>query len=118
MEPNQKQQDVIKSTKENRITLVEAPPGTGKTYTAVCTALEFVKEEKERNINYKKKVLILTFSKNAKAQIIKQFELLNDVENRYEKNIEISNYHSFYQKYIWAYSKYLGATRCNMKSIA
>lgn len=107
MEPNQKQQEVMKSTKENRITLVEAPPGTGKTYTAVCTALEFVKEEIEKNVNYKKKVLILTFSKNAKAQIVKQFELLNNFENKYEKNIEISNYHSFYQKYIWAYSKYL-----------
>lgn len=107
MEPNQKQQEVIKSTKENRITLVEAPPGTGKTYTAVCAAVEFVEEQIESNKNYNKKVLILTFSKNAKAQIVKQLETLIDKKNKREKNIEISNYHSFYQKYIWAYSKYL-----------
>lgn len=107
MEPNQKQQEVMRSTKENRITLVEAPPGTGKTYTAVCAALEFVEEQIKSNKNYNKKVLILTFSKNARAQINKQFEKLADGKSKYENNIEISNYHSFYQKYIWAYSRYL-----------
>jgi len=107
MEPNQKQQEVIKSIKNNRITLVEAPPGTGKTYTAVCAAIEFVAGQIEDNKNYNKKVLILTFSKNARAQINKQFEKLANGKSKYENNIEISNYHSFYQKYIWAYSRYL-----------
>ncbi|WP_252244012.1 ATP-dependent helicase [Clostridium sp. ZBS14] len=105
MERNDRQKEIIQSVKENRITLVEAPPGTGKTYTAVYLSMEFVKEAISSNLN--KKVLILTFSKNARAQIVKQLEILNDGYVNYEKYIEITNYHSFYQKYIWAYSNYL-----------
>ncbi len=108
MEPNTKQKEVIKSIKENRITLVEAPPGTGKTYTAVYAAMEYVKENIKCDSNFHRKVLILTFSKNARAQIEKQLLNLDDGRVNYEKYIDISNYHSFYQKYIWAYSMYLG----------
>ncbi|MGO5092630.1 UvrD-helicase domain-containing protein [Clostridium sp. LCP25S3_F10] len=106
MKQNDKQKSVIQSVKENRITLVEAPPGTGKTYTAVYLSMEFVRQAMENNLN--NKVLILTFSKNARAQIVKQLEVLDDNYVNYEKYIEITNYHSFYQKYIWAYSEYLG----------
>lgn len=106
MEQNDKQKSVIQSVKENRITLVEAPPGTGKTYTAVYLSMEFVRQAIDNNLN--NKVLILTFSKNARAQIVKQLEFLDDNYVNYEKYIEITNYHSFYQKYIWAYSEYLG----------
>lgn len=106
MEQNDRQKSVIESVKKNRITLVEAPPGTGKTYTAVYLSMEFVRQAIDNNLN--KKVLILTFSKNARAQIIKQLEILDDNYVNYEKYIEITNYHSFYQKYIWAYSEYLG----------
>ncbi|MGL4731543.1 MAG: UvrD-helicase domain-containing protein [Clostridium sp.] len=106
MEQNDKQKSVIQSVKENRITLVEAPPGTGKTYTAVYLSMEFVRQAIDNNQN--SKVLILTFSKNARAQIVKQLEVLDDNYVNYEKYIEITNYHSFYQKYIWAYSEYLG----------
>lgn len=106
MEQNDKQKYVIQSVKENRITLVEAPPGTGKTYTAVYLSMEFIRQAIDNNWN--SKVLILTFSKNARAQIVKQLEVLDDDYVNYEKYIEITNYHSFYQKYIWAYSEYLG----------
>ncbi|WP_143316905.1 ATP-dependent helicase [Clostridium sp. HBUAS56017] len=106
MEQNREQKEVLKSVQENRITLVEAPPGTGKTFTAVSLSINYLKEFINNNLN--KKVLILTFSKNARAQIIKQLEVLDDGCLKYDKFIEISNYHSFYQKYIWAYSNYLG----------
>jgi len=108
MQINDMQKEVIQSVKENRITLVEAPPGTGKTYTAVYLSMEFVRQAINNNLN--SKVLILTFSKNARAQIVKQLEVLDDNYINYEKYIEITNYHSFYQKYIWAYSEYLGLT--------
>lgn len=107
MEPDREQKEVIDSIKKNRITLVEAPPGTGKTYTAVYAAIEYVKENIKVESSLKSKVLILTFSKNARAQIEKQLEKLDDRLINYKKYIEISNYHSFYQKYIWAYSNYL-----------
>ena len=106
MEQNREQKEVLKSVQENRITLVEAPPGTGKTFTAVSLSINYLKEFTSNNLN--QKVLILTFSKNARAQIIKQLEVLDDGCLKYDKFIEITNYHSFYQKYIWTYSNYLG----------
>ncbi|WP_111931436.1 ATP-dependent helicase [Clostridium tertium] len=106
MQQNRDQKEVLKSVQENRITVVEAPPGTGKTFTAVSLSINYLKEFISNNLN--KRVLILTFSKNARAQIIKQLEVLDDGCLKYDKFIEITNYHSFYQKYIWAYSKYLG----------
>ncbi|SHH13253.1 UvrD-helicase domain-containing protein [Tepidibacter thalassicus] len=112
MEANKEQQSIIeyytKNHSEKRILLVEAPPGTGKTFTAVATAIEYTKKQLEINTKYNKKVLILTFSKNARAQIEKQLEQFSDNNINFQKFIEISNFHSFFQKYVWAYSKYLG----------
>lgn len=68
--------------------------------------MNYLKEFNRENLN--QKVLILTFSKNARAQIIKQLEVLDDGCLKYQKFIEITNYHSFYQKYIWTYTNYLG----------
>lgn len=106
MNLNKEQYDVINSMYNQRIMIVEAPPGTGKTFTAVKLATKFINDQLIENVNSISKVLILTFSKNAKAQIIKQkYKLKEDNTNKY---IEITNYHSFYKKYIFAYSKYLG----------
>src|SRR5690606_13784629 len=85
-----------------------APPGTGKTFTAVATAMKFTNFNIESNPRYNKKVLILTFSKNARAQIEKQLDTLSSDDVNWDKYIEITNFHSFFQKYVWAYSKYLG----------
>lgn len=106
MELSIKQKEVLKSLNNNRITLVKAPPGTGKTFTAVNAALQYIQDDKKRL----GKVLILTFSKNARAQIVKQMDILKTECDVDIKNIEITNYHAFYQKYIWAYSRFLGLT--------
>lgn len=92
----------------NRVLLVEAPPGTGKTFTAVATAMNYIYFNIQNNPRYNKKVLILTFSKNARAQIEKQLDILSSHDVNWDKYIEIINFHSFFQKYVWAYSKYLG----------
>lgn len=114
IKPNPEQQQIIdyfsKDTKVNRVLLVEAPPGTGKTFTAVASAMKFIYSNINRNKQYNKKVLILTFSKNAKAQIERQLDMLSKDINKinWSKHIDITNFHSFFQRYVWSYSKYLG----------
>ena len=111
IKPNPEQESIINyfiQNPKNRILLVEAPPGTGKTFTAVATAMKFTNFNIESNPRYNKKVLILTFSKNARAQIEKQLDTLSSDDVNWDKYIEITNFHSFFQKYVWAYSKYLG----------
>ena len=87
--------------------LIEAPPGTGKTYTAVLSAIKFLNNKLGDNSEFKSKVLILTFSKNARAQVEKQLDIF-DQPNEIKKHIEITNFHSFFQKYIWAYKSRIG----------
>ena len=112
IEPNLEQRDIIdyfiEDEKGKRILLVEAPPGTGKTFTAVATAMKYTYFNIKNNPCYNKKVLILTFSKNARAQIEKQLDILTGNDVKWDKYIEITNFHSFFQKYVWAYSNYLG----------
>ena len=106
MKPNKEQNDIIKyftnETVDKRVLSVEAPPGTGKTYTAVSTCIHYIDFQLKQNSNYNKKVLILTFSKNARAQIEKQLDELCHDEDKIKKHIEITNFHSFFQKYAWA----------------
>lgn len=108
MNPNVLQKEIIDYVSDvknqKRILLVEASPGTGKTYTAIASSVSFLKN---KNNLKNKKVLILTFSKNAKAQLDKQLEDMNENKNINNK-IEILNFHSFFQKYVWAYSCFLG----------
>ncbi|XOQ45301.1 MAG: PhoH-like family protein [Clostridium sp.] len=112
IKPNPQQEYIInyfiQDNIKNRILLVEAPPGTGKTFTAVATAMNYTYFNIKNNPMYNKKVLILTFSKNAKAQIEKQLDILNAHDVNWDKYVEITNFHSFFQKYVWAYSRYLG----------
>ena len=112
IKPNPEQEYIInyfiQNNPRNRVLLVEAPPGTGKTFTAVATAVNYTYYNIKNNPRYNKKVLILTFSKNAKAQIEKQLDILSSHDVNWDKYIEITNFHSFFQKYVWAYSKYLG----------
>ncbi|SFD05377.1 ATP-dependent helicase [Clostridium uliginosum] len=112
MIPNKEQEIIInyftRDTDRKRILLVEAPPGTGKTYTAVSASMNYIRWNLEKDFKYNKKVLILTFSKNARAQIDKQLDDLDFNKNKISDYIEISNFHSFFQKYVWAYSNYLG----------
>jgi len=91
---------------DRRIAMIQAGPGTGKTYTAVKCAIEFIEKELHLNPQYRRKVLILTFSKNARAQIDRQLELFPVIQ-KVKELIEITNFHALYQKYIWAYSSRL-----------
>lgn len=112
IKPNPEQEYIInyfiQNNPNNRVLLVEAPPGTGKTFTAVATAMSYIHFNIRNNPCYNKKVLILTFSKNARAQIEKQLDILSSHDVNWDKYIEITNFHSFFQKYVWAYSRYLG----------
>lgn len=112
IKPNQEQEYIInyfiQNNPQNRVLLVESPPGTGKTFTAVTTAMKYTSFNIKNNPRYNKKVLILTFSKNARAQIEKQLDILSSNNINWDKYIEITNFHSFFQKYVWAYSKFLG----------
>lgn len=112
MKPNKEQNDIINyftsEEKVKRVISVEAPPGTGKTYTAVATCINYINFKFKQDSRYNKKALILTFSKNARAQIEKQLDELCYSDNKLKKHIEITNFHSFFQKYVWAYSKYIG----------
>lgn len=113
MNPTVEQKKIIdfflKDNKNKQLS-VEAPPGTGKTYTSVMTCINYIRNKKYNNEDYNKKTLIITFSKNARGQINNQIDRLvlsNPEYKRYIKNIEVSNYHSFFKKYVWAYSEYL-----------
>lgn len=112
MKPNREQKDIINyftnEEKAKRVISVEAPPGTGKTYTAVSTCINYINFKLKQDSRYNKKALILTFSKNARAQIEKQLDEMCYSDNNFKRYIEITNFHSFFQKYVWAYSKYIG----------
>jgi DNA helicase-2/ATP-dependent DNA helicase PcrA len=112
MKPNEEQERIVNyftnGSNNKRILLVEAPPGTGKTFTAVATAINWIDYNFKKYHEYNKKILILTFSKNARAQIEKQFDELKDNNINLSRGIEITNFHSFFQRYVWAYSNYLG----------
>lgn len=105
MEPIGKQADLIELIKLNKkYILIEAPAGTGKTFSCIQGAKTVIKE----NMILKfQKVLILTFSRNARAQIMKELNKGNAC-NDIQKLIEINNYHSFFKKYLDSYSNLLG----------
>lgn len=74
------------------------------------TCLNYIRNKKDINLDYNKKALIITFSKNARGQINNQIDrvILSSPEyKKYIKHIEVNNYHSFFKKYVWAYSQYL-----------
>ncbi len=87
----------------NRVIIVEAPPGAGKTFLSVLCAKKLIV-----NIKINQKVLLITFSRNARAQLNKEAEHVFSSDREKLKQIEITNFHSFFQKYVWAYRSYLG----------
>ena len=95
MKLSSEQYKIVNNIYNQRIMIVQAPPGTGKTFTAVNAANKFIENQIISKNKMIKKVLILTFSKNARAQIIKQRRNLKDDKYNFDKYIEITNYHSF-----------------------
>jgi len=49
----------------------------------------------------------MTFSRNARAQLDKEAETIFAKNRDKLRQIEITNFHSFFQKYVWAYRSYL-----------
>jgi len=88
-----------------RLIVVEAPPGAGKTFLSIQCAKKLI-DTKSVGIN--QKVLLMTFSRNARAQLDKEAEVAFVSDRERLKLMEITNFHSFFQKYVWAYRSYLG----------
>ena len=84
--------------------LVEAPAGTGKTYCCIHAARRIWNDRKILDFQ---KVLVLTFSRNARAQILKELMSVPTHEGLH-RHIEVSNYHSFFKKYIDSYRNLIG----------
>jgi len=94
-----------KNFEGKRLIIVEAPPGAGKTLLSVLCAKQLIEI---RSIKVNQKVLLMTFSRNARAQLDKEAETVFASERDKLRQVEITNFHSFFQKYVWAYRSYLG----------
>jgi len=88
-----------------RVIIVEAPPGAGKTFLSVLCARILIKVG---DVKPNQKVLLMTFSRNARAQLDKEAKNVFASDSKKLKQVEITNFHSFFQKYVWAYRSYLG----------
>ena len=100
---NEKQKMLIDMVEKEKYILVKAPAGTGKTFCSIQCAKRYIERNREFNKNFQR-VLVITFSKNARAQLLK--ELKN--EESIIPYVEITNYHSFIKKYIEIYRKLIG----------
>jgi superfamily I DNA/RNA helicase len=96
---------VEKNFDGKRLIIVEAPPGAGKTLLSVLCAKKLIET---RSIDVNQEVLLMTFSRNARAQLDKEAETVFASDREKLKQIEITNFHSFFLKYVWSYRSYLG----------
>jgi DNA helicase-2/ATP-dependent DNA helicase PcrA len=83
--------------------LVTAPPGSGKTFTAVQL---IARDVDAGRIGPTQRVLVLTFSRNARAQLERYADGLLTPEQR--RLTEITNYHRFFWTKIWQHRAALG----------
>lgn len=81
--------------------VVTAPPGTGKTLLSVRLAAQL-----SVNLEPVQRVLLVTFSNQARTQLEREAErqLAPDVRAR----VEVTNYHGFFRRAVWAYRRALG----------
>ena len=90
------QENVVSAFLSGANVLVEAPPGTGKTFLGVVLAARYLRQNL---LPAYAKVLFLTFSKNARVQIERQTSRLifeNKITQDEGRRIKVSNYHSFF----------------------
>lgn len=100
-----KQAEFIEAVKSRqKYIVVEAPAGTGKTFS--CIQAVKVLTDMRRLESYQK-VLILTFSRNARAQLLKELSKF-PLDDEIYKHIDVNNYHSFFKKYLDAYRDIIG----------
>lgn len=92
----------------DKTVLVEAPPGSGKTVTGVLYARSIIEKglDKGEQLKPHQKVLFLTFSKNARAEL--QIEADHIFSKETQKRVEITNFHSFFRQKVWAFRTYMG----------
>lgn len=83
--------------------LVTSPPGSGKTFTAVQL---IARDVDAGRIGPTQRVLVLTFSRNARAQLDRYADRLLTREQR--RLAEITNYHRFFWSKVWQYRLALG----------
>ncbi len=84
-----------------RHVLVSAPPGTGKTCLSVRVAAKWAAQ-----LSHGERVLLLTFSNQARSQLEREaaLRLPGSLRNR----VEITNYHRFFWQGVSAYRRALG----------
>ena len=108
MVPEGKQLEFIEKVKSNnKYILVEAPAGTGKTFSCIQAVKALC--DSNRLESYQK-VLVLTFSRNARAQLLKELSTFS-LEDDIYKHIDINNYHSFFKKYLDTYRDTIGINK-------
>ena len=92
----------------DKTVLVEAPPGSGKTVTGVLYTQSIIEKglDKRDQLKPHQKILFLTFSRNARAEL--QVEADRILSKETQKRIEITNFHSFFRQKVWAFRTYLG----------
>jgi superfamily I DNA/RNA helicase len=93
---------------KNKVILVEAPPGSGKTVTGILYAKAITDKgfNDGEKLKSDQKVLFLTFSKNARAELQVEADRILTKDN--QKKVEITNFHSFFRQKVWAFRTYLG----------
>lgn len=94
--------DIVKSN--NKYIMVEAPAGTGKTFSCI-QAVKALSDSGQ--LKSHQKALVLTFSRNARAQLLKELSKL-PLDDSVYKHIDVNNYHSFFKKYLDAYRDTIG----------
>jgi DNA helicase II / ATP-dependent DNA helicase PcrA len=83
--------------------LVTSPPGSGKTFTAVQL---IARDVDAGRVGPTQRVLVLTFSRNARAQLERYADVLLTREQR--RQAEITNYHRFFWAKVWQHRMALG----------
>ena len=96
------EQEAVLADESPRL-LVTSPPGSGKTFTAIRLAARDVAAGRA---NPSRHVLVLTFSRAARAQLERYAESLLSPEER--RCLEITNYHSFFWSKIFQFRQALG----------
>jgi superfamily I DNA/RNA helicase len=93
---DEEQKAAVRAFLNGKNVLVEAPPGTGKTFLGVVLAVCALRKDL---LPAHAKALFLTFSKNARVQIERQADDLvtsGRISHVEQRSLLISNYHSFF----------------------
>lgn len=99
---NDPEQDAVLEDESPRL-LITAPPGSGKTFTAIRLVARDVDVGR---VGPTQRVLVLTFSRQARGQLERYADRLLTTEQR--ARVEITNYHGWFRSKIYAFRSSLG----------